>query len=79
MTFHFDHIFGDAGTALDDELNAGAPGFQPFADLAGGSGTLLVDMSGLEAAMSPADYARLVTILPTLGHVGEGHCHAEAE
>ncbi len=34
MTFHFDHIFGDAETPLDDELNLGALGFEPFADLA---------------------------------------------
>jgi hypothetical protein len=32
MTFHFDHIFGDADTPLDDELNVGAVGFEPFAD-----------------------------------------------
>ena len=31
MTFHFDHIFGDADTPLDDELNLGAIGFEPFA------------------------------------------------
>jgi hypothetical protein len=32
MTFHFDHIFGDAELAADDELNLAAVGFQPFAD-----------------------------------------------
>ncbi len=32
MTFHFDHIFGDAETPLDDELNLGALGFEPFAE-----------------------------------------------
>jgi len=31
MTFHFDHIFGDADTPLDDELNLTAIGFEPFA------------------------------------------------
>ncbi len=77
MTFHFDHVFGDAETPLDDELNAGAPGFAPFAALVGGSGALRVDMSGLQAEMAPADYQMLVDILPTLGHVGEGHCHSE--
>ena len=30
MTFHFDHIFGDAETPLDDELNRAALGFEPF-------------------------------------------------
>ncbi len=78
MTFHFDHIFGDAESPMDDELNVAAPGFEPFAAVAGGSGTLRVDMSGLESAMSPSDYQMLVDILPTLGHVGEGHCHSEA-
>ena len=32
MTFHFDHIFGDAETPLDDALNLGALGFEPFAE-----------------------------------------------
>ena len=36
MTFHFDHIFGDAETPLDDELNLAALGFEPFADTAEG-------------------------------------------
>jgi hypothetical protein len=79
MTFHFDHIFGDAETPLDDELNVGAPGFAPFAAIVGGSGALRVDMSGLQADMAPADYQMLVDILPTLGHVGEGHCHSEMQ
>lgn len=33
MTFHFDHIFGDAETPLDDNLNLGAIGFEPFIDM----------------------------------------------
>jgi hypothetical protein len=74
MTFHFDHIFGDAETPMDDELNAGAVGFEPFAGIAEG-GKLDVDMAGLQAKLSAADYEALVDILPTLGHVGEGHCH----
>ncbi|MDY6878463.1 MAG: DUF4382 domain-containing protein [Chloroflexota bacterium] len=77
MTFHFDHIFGDAETPLDDELNIGAPGFEPFAGIVGGAGALRVDMSGLQAELSAEDYQMLVDILPTLGHVGEGHCHCE--
>ena len=32
MTFHFDHIFGDAETPLDDDLNVEALGFEPFAE-----------------------------------------------
>lgn len=77
MTFHFDHVFGDAGTPLDDELNVGAPGFEPFAAAAAG-GALDIDMAGLQAKLSAEDYQMLVDILPTLGHVGEGHCHCEA-
>jgi len=74
MTFHFDHIFGDADTPMDDELNLGAVGFGPFAGIAQG-GKLDVDMAGCQAKLPPADYHKLVDILPTLGHVGEGHCH----
>jgi hypothetical protein len=76
MTFHFDHIFGDAETPPDDDLNVGAPGFEPFAGIAQG-GTLDVDMADLQSQLSAADYQMLVDILPTLGHVGEGHCHCE--
>jgi hypothetical protein len=79
MTFHFDHIFGDAGTPMDDGLNVSAPGFEPFAAIVNGAGTLQIDMSGLEESLSPADYQLLVNILPTLGHVGEGHCHSEMQ
>jgi hypothetical protein len=79
MTFHFDHIFGDSETPMDDDLNLLAPGFEPFAGVVGGAGTLNIDMSGLQESLSPADYQMLVDILPTLGHVGEGHCHSEAQ
>ena len=74
MTFHFDHIFGDAETPLDDSLNLGAPGFEPFAALAQ-DGAVMVDMAALEAGLDAETYALLVETLPTLGHVGEGHCH----
>ena len=43
MTFHFDHIFGDAETPLDDELNLGALGFEYFIDYADGT-TAEIDM-----------------------------------
>jgi len=36
-----------------------------------------VDLSGLQVELSAGDYRMLVDILPTLGHVGEGHCHCE--
>ena len=32
MTFHFDHIFGDAELPADDGLNLAAVGFEPFAE-----------------------------------------------
>ena len=76
MTFHFDHIFGDAETPMDDELNVIAPGFDMFAALAEG-GALDIDLAGLQAGLSADDYRMLEDILPTLGHVGEGHCHCE--
>ncbi len=76
MTFHFDHIFGDAGTPADDELNTGAVGFEPFAALAK-DGSLDIDMAGLKEKLSPADFEERQKMLPTLGHVGEGHSHCE--
>ncbi len=74
MTFHFDHIFGDAGTPLDDSLNTGAPGFEPFAALAQ-EGAITADLEALAAGFDAATYSLLMEALPTLGHVGEGHCH----
>jgi len=76
MTFHFDHIFGDVDTPMDDEPNVGATGFEPFAQVAEG-GALDTDIAGLQTKLSAEDYQMLVDILPTLGHVGEGHCHSE--
>ena len=77
MTFHFDHIFGDAETPMDDGLNTGALGFDPLAALAQ-DGVVNVDLAALEAGLSADDYQMLPDILLTLGHVGEGHCHCEA-
>ena len=74
MTFHFDHIFGDAETPLDDDLNVNAPGFEPFAQAAE-DGALEMDMAALEESLPAEEYQILVDTLPTLGHVGEGHCH----
>ena len=78
MTFHFDHIFGDASVPVDDELNIGAPGFAPFAGAAEG-GTLDIDMAGLKGKLPAGDYQKMLDVLPTLGHVGEGHCHSETD
>lgn len=73
MTFHFDHIFGDAELPADDSLNTLAPGFEPFAGLAA-DGVVVASDADFEAGMSEEDYRLLVEILPTLGHTGEGHC-----
>ena len=43
MTFHFDHIFGDADTPADDELNLAAIGFEPFAS--GAQGKDVINMA----------------------------------
>lgn len=76
MTFHFDHIFGDAEVPLDDHINIGATGFDPFAALAV-DGSVDEDLASLETKLDAVDYQTLVGTLPTLGHVGEGHCHCE--
>jgi hypothetical protein len=73
-TFHFDHLFGDAETPMDDNLNTGALGFAPLAALAT-DGTLNVDTATLQARLSPDEYAKVEHL--HLAHVGEGHCTGE--
>lgn len=73
-TFHFDHLFGDGEAPPDDEINTGALGFAPLAALAE-DGKLEADAVTLQQKLSPADYNQFKAILPSLGHVGEGHCH----
>lgn len=72
-TFHFDHLFGDADTPSNDELNIGALGFQPLANLAQ-NGELKVDLPTLQKSLSEQDYQTLNKNIKSLGHVGEGHC-----
>lgn len=72
-TFHFDHLFGDGEAPPEDDINTGALGFDPLATIAEGN-TLEVDMAGLKAKLAAADYDLIMGILPSLGHVGEGHC-----
>lgn len=73
MTFHFDHIFGDAELDSADELNQGAIGFEPFAALAeDGQLDLVVDET---VAFEDGVYDTFYTALTSLGHVGEGHCY----
>lgn len=76
MTFHFDHLFGDAGAPVDDAINVGALGFEPFAAVAE-NGTVDVDLAVLETKFSPADYQQLKKKLSSLPHVGEGHCYVK--
>ncbi|MEA5419148.1 hypothetical protein VB712_07890 [Spirulina sp. CCNP1310] len=77
MTFHWDHIFGRADQALDDQINTGALGFDPLAALAV-EGQLVANLTDLESRLSAADYEILIQALDNLGHVGEGHCRREA-
>ncbi|QEK13372.1 DUF4382 domain-containing protein [Crassaminicella thermophila] len=76
MTFHFDHMFGDFDTPLEDGLNVYALGFEPFSNIAK-NGKLDVDINDLKEKFSKEDFEKLMNILPTLGHVGEGHAHAK--
>lgn len=73
-TFHFDHLFGDGESPPDDEINTGALGFSPLAAIAENN-QVDQELTSLEAKLSPEDYQKLKAILPSLGHVGEGHCH----
>ncbi|ASC71126.1 uncharacterized protein XM38_020760 [Halomicronema hongdechloris C2206] len=72
-TFHFDHLFGDGEAPPDDEINTGALGFEPFAALAE-SGQVTADSQTLQQELPAAEYEKFMEILPSLGHVGEGHC-----
>jgi len=72
-TFHFDHLFGDGEAPPDDDINTGALGFDPFAALAEGE-QVTVDSNTLQQEFSAEDYQTFMEILPSLGHVGEGHC-----
>lgn len=73
MTFHFDHLFGDANTAPDDALNQDALGFQPLANLAS-NGSIKLDGDDLATQLSPEENRLLTEAIAGLGHVGEGHC-----
>ncbi|NJO46833.1 MAG: DUF4382 domain-containing protein [Oscillatoriales cyanobacterium RM2_1_1] len=77
-TFHFDHLFGDGGAAPEDEINTGALGFEPIAATAQ-AGRVDADLETLKSQLSPEDYDKFIKILPSLGHVGEGHCKESRE
>lgn len=72
-TFHFDHLFGDAGSPMTDDLNKQALGFDPLAKLAT-DGKVDVDTTALKQGLAPEEFQKFQAILPSLGHVGEGHC-----
>ncbi len=71
MTFHFDHVFGDAEAPDDDHINTGSVGFDFFNAFAK-DGKVDVSQADLKDAKN---YNTLVKALWTLGHLGEGHCH----
>ncbi|MGB3509465.1 MAG: DUF4382 domain-containing protein [Microcoleaceae cyanobacterium] len=73
-TFHFDHLFGDGSASPEDEINTGALGFEPLAAIAEGQ-KVEADIVKLKNQLSSTDYQKFMAILPSLGHVGEGHCH----
>ncbi|MBE9117086.1 DUF4382 domain-containing protein [Lusitaniella coriacea LEGE 07157] len=73
ITFHFDHLFGDADVPLEESPNSEAVGFEPFAALAK-DGTLNAELTTLQTQLDPATYQLLENALDSLGHVGEGHC-----
>jgi hypothetical protein len=73
ITFHFDHIFGDASLPADDPLNVAAAGFEPFASMMG-EGTIEADLSMMKVLLGEEFHNDLLHLLATLGHTGEGHC-----
>ncbi len=72
-TFHFDHVFGDAETSLDEAINVDALGFEPLAQLASAN-SLTIDDATLTQQLSAEDQEKLTKAIIGLGHVGEGHC-----
>jgi hypothetical protein len=70
---NFDHLFGAAETPLEDDLNQGALGFEPLATIAP-NGQLDADLATLKENLSEEDYNKLLGVIPSLGHVGEGYC-----
>ncbi len=75
--FHFDHLFGDIDVSADEVLNRGALGFDPLAALAQ-DGAVKLMPEDLEAQLTKVEKLQLADIYKGLGHVGEGHCRAEA-
>ncbi len=79
ITFHFDHIFGDAnaGPADTDDpesVNYMAVGFDYFARFAQ-DGTLDITDTELGEQLSGTEFMKFIDVLYTIGHSGEAHCH----
>lgn len=75
ITFHFDHIFGDAQAPADDDINVDSIGFEPLATLAEkNANTLTIDGATLETRLDRETYQTLEKAIVGLGHTGEGHC-----
>lgn len=49
-------------------------GKKKFSHALAQSGQVNLDLTALKAKLSPLESAKLLQILPSLGHVGEGHC-----
>lgn len=70
MTFHFDHIFGDASSGPEEHVNSHSPGFDLFLDYKK-EGRIEVTQ---EEMKSHESYTLLMGAIESLGHLGEGHC-----
>jgi hypothetical protein len=75
MTFHFDHVFGDAEAETDDHINAGSVGFDFFYAFADAG---VVDV-GQEELKGAEGYGTLLQAVWSLGHLGEGHCEVSRQ
>ncbi|MGD1903430.1 MAG: DUF4382 domain-containing protein [Geitlerinemataceae cyanobacterium] len=78
ITFHFDHIFGDAGAPADDKINVGGFGFDRFAALEK-DGKVVVTPETMSEQFSVDEISQIAAPIAGLGHVGEGHCEAAAQ
>lgn len=75
ITFHFDHLFGDA--KKDKEFNDAALDFSTLVTLSGDR-PLELDAAAIAEKLTPSQRTQLDKILASLGHVGEGHCQEES-
>ena len=76
MTFHFDHIFGDGSLPIDDSMNKDALGFEPLLQFLT-DGNIAVTEDYLKNSLDTEEYNKIIDLISSLGHVGEGHTYAE--